>query len=212
MNQGVAPGINTGIPLGRNGPGINTSGSPYSRQGPNSGEPLRDPFASLQLATAKAKATSRVKPQAPPKHPPGTPFVFTDYARYTATQPSYGKGSCVDLPKHLYPEVGATALWRQGPAVQGNTTILPGTLIATFETDGRYKSHPKNNHAGIYVRQDDKFIYIFDQWNGKSPEIPVVRPVSLLGKRAKPITYPSGVVSDYDRPSDNGSAFFIIVH
>jgi hypothetical protein len=44
MNQRVAPGINTGIPRGRNGPRIETSGSPYSRQGPQSGKPCRDPY------------------------------------------------------------------------------------------------------------------------------------------------------------------------
>jgi hypothetical protein len=55
MTNGVLPGIDTGIPLGRNGPGINTSGSPYSRQGPNSGEPLRNPFKSLEEAKANSK-------------------------------------------------------------------------------------------------------------------------------------------------------------
>jgi hypothetical protein len=43
MNQGVAPGINTGTPRGRNGSGINTSGSPSNRQGPENGRPMREP-------------------------------------------------------------------------------------------------------------------------------------------------------------------------
>jgi hypothetical protein len=43
MNQAVAPGVNTGTAANRNGPGVNTSGSHDSRQGPNNGQPVRNP-------------------------------------------------------------------------------------------------------------------------------------------------------------------------
>jgi D-alanyl-D-alanine carboxypeptidase len=65
MNQGVLPGIDTGIPSGRNGPGINTSGSPNSRQGPNSGMPLRgsNTNPNLQKLASSKKTTSKVLEQ-----------------------------------------------------------------------------------------------------------------------------------------------------
>jgi hypothetical protein len=222
MNQGVAPGINTGIPIGRNGPGIDTSGSPNSRQGPNSGAPLRDPFASLQLATAKAKATSRVKPQAPPKHPPGTPFVLTDYAKYIGTGMK-GNGACVALPQTLVDGIGQVSTWRQGDQVRGSKTILPGTVIATFETNGRYMNREHQNHAAIYIAQvtagvdgeTETGIKVLDQWNGNPPHPPhppQTRVITYLGKYEKEHTFPSAAKTIYKSPSDNGDALFIVVH
>jgi lipoprotein-anchoring transpeptidase ErfK/SrfK len=64
MTNGVLPGIDTGIPSGRNGPGINTSGSAYSKQGPNSGMPLRGSNTNPALQKlASSKKTTAVKPQ-----------------------------------------------------------------------------------------------------------------------------------------------------
>jgi len=34
--------------------------------------------------------------------------------------------------------VGLTATWPQGSAVQGNTSLQPGTVIATFASNGTY--------------------------------------------------------------------------
>jgi hypothetical protein len=216
MNQGVAPGINTGMPLGRNGPGIDTSGSPNSRQGPNSGEPLRNPFVSLELATVKAKTKSRVKPQAPPKHPPGTPFVLTDYANYTGGK-VIGSGSCVALPQTLVPALGHTSTWRRGDAVVGNKTILPGTVVATFETDGKYHSRAHDNHAAIFIAEvtagvngeTTTGIKVLDQWTGKPPS---TRVMTYMGTYKEEHTFPNGGKSIYKNPSNNGDALFVVVH
>lgn len=216
MNQGVVPGINTGMPIGRNGPGIDTSGSPSSRQGPNSGQAQRDPFASLHDAKTKAKSKSAVKPQAAPKHPPGTPFVLTDYAKHIGGK-AVGSGSCVALPQTLAPAVGHTSAWRQGAAVVGNKTILPGTLIATFETDGKYHSREHQNHAAIFIAEVTAGvngevktgIKVLEQWTGHSPQ---TRVIELKPKLEKEKTYPSGVKTFFDDPSNNGIAFSIIVH
>jgi hypothetical protein len=216
MNQGVAPGINTGIPIGRNGPGIDTSGSPNSRQGPNSGAPMRNPFASLQLASAKAKETSRVKPQAPPKHPPGTPFVATNYADYIGGG-VIGNGSCAVLPQVMIPAVGKVDTWRKGDAVVGNQNILPGTVVATFDVYGLYPNKDHDNHAAIYISQITKdvkgvsmtVVKVFDQWKGRKPS---VRPMITLGQLKKAETTESGVTTIYINPSDNASALSIVVH
>lgn len=216
MNQGVAPSINTGIPLGRNGPGIDTSGSPNSRQGPNSGEPLRDQFASLSDSKVKAIATSRVKPQAPPKHPPGTPFVLIDYAKYIGSSIK-GDGACVALPQTLVAGIGQVSTWRQGEAVVGNKTILPGTVIATFETNGRYMNRKHQNHAAIYIAEvsagvngeTQTGIKVLEQWTDHPPQ---TRVLPYGGKFEKEVTYPHGAKTIYKDPSNNGDAFFIVVH
>jgi hypothetical protein len=221
MNQAVSPGVNTGTPIDRNGPGVNTSGSPNSRQGPNSGQSLRDPFASLRDAKVKTKAKPRVKAAPPPKHPPGTPFVLNDYAKHIGGT-LVGSGSCVALPQTLVPAVGNTSLWRRGEAVVGNKTILPGTLVATFETNGKYLSNEHDNHAAIYIAQvtagengeTQTGIKVLDQWKGKKPHPPQTRVMSttIFKTYEKPIKTKYGVNTLYENPSDNGNALFIIVH
>jgi hypothetical protein len=218
MNQGVAPGINTGIALGRNGPGIDTSGSPNSRQGPNSGEPLRNPFVSLELATVQVKAKSRVRPQAPPKHPPDTPFVLIDYAKYVDGK-VIGSGSCVALPQTLVPALGHTSTWRRGDAVAGNKAILSGTVVATFETDGKYHSNNHDNHAAIYISEvtagangeTQTGIKVLDQWTGKSPSTRVMSTTNYATHK-KAVKTKHGVNTMYENPSNNGNALFVVVH
>jgi hypothetical protein len=73
-----------------------------------------------------------------------------------------GAGHCVDFVKAA---AGApvTIAWQAGAPVRGNPQIAPGTAIATFETDGSYTSE-SGNHAAIYLSQDDRGIWVYDQW------------------------------------------------
>lgn len=90
---------------------------------------------------------------------------------YFAIQPEalvgrvVGAGHCVDLVKAA---AGApqTAAWRKGADVRGNPHIAAGTAIATFEVDGTYTSET-GNHAAIYLHQDDRGIWVYDQWRGQ---------------------------------------------
>ena len=59
-----------------------------------------------------------------------------------------------------------TAAWQEGAEVRGNPHIAPGTAIATFESDGSYTSE-SGNHAAIYLYQDDRGIWVYDQWRGQ---------------------------------------------
>jgi hypothetical protein len=76
-----------------------------------------------------------------------------------------GAGQCVDFVKAA---AGApqTAAWRGGDEVRGNPRIARGTAIATFEKDGSYTSE-SGNHAAIYLHQDDRGIWVYDQWQGQ---------------------------------------------
>jgi hypothetical protein len=49
--------------------------------------------------------------------------------------------------------------------VRGNPRIARGTAIATFGSDGSYASQT-GNHAAIYLDQDDRGIWVYDQWQG----------------------------------------------
>jgi hypothetical protein len=55
--------------------------------------------------------------------------------------------------------IGLTSTWKPGRKVRGNA-ISPGTAIASFR-DGVYQ----NDHAAIFVSQDDKGITVYDQYN-----------------------------------------------
>lgn len=76
-----------------------------------------------------------------------------------------GAGYCVDFVKAAA-GVPRTVAWRKGAEVHGNPSIVPGTAIATFETDGSYTSE-SGNHAAIYLHQDSRGIWVYDQWQGQ---------------------------------------------
>jgi hypothetical protein len=90
---------------------------------------------------------------------------------YVAARPAafeghvVGAGHCVDFVKA---SAGAprTAAWQPGAEVHRNPHIAPGTAIATFEADGSYTSE-SGNHAAIYLYQDDRGIWVYDQWQGQ---------------------------------------------
>jgi len=90
---------------------------------------------------------------------------------YIAAQPEafegrvIGAGHCVDFVK-VAAGVPHTAAWREGAPVYGNRRIPRGTAIATFEADGRYASET-GNHAAIYLDQDERGIWVYDQWQGQ---------------------------------------------
>ena len=76
-----------------------------------------------------------------------------------------GAGHCVDFVQAAA-DVPPTFAWQEGATVQGNPHVARGTAIATFEADGSYTSE-SGNHAAIYLYQDDRGIWVFDQWQGQ---------------------------------------------
>jgi hypothetical protein len=69
-------------------------------------------------------------------------------------------GQCVSFVTTVCPTIPvATREWKQGKLVKGDTTILAGTAIATFDADGKYKGH-----AAIYENQTAAGLNVVDQW------------------------------------------------
>ena len=74
-----------------------------------------------------------------------------------------GDGHCVSLIK-LCSSIPHTPAWRPSTKVLGNS--LPrGSIIATFK-NGRYPNRT-GYHAAIYIEQDSRGIWVWDQWLGK---------------------------------------------
>ena len=76
-------------------------------------------------------------------------------------------GHCVRFVQTVAPEVGHTSTWLRGDRVRGND-IPPGTVIATFDSNGRYtNSTDGSSHAAVFVRQDGEGLHVIDQWVGR---------------------------------------------
>jgi len=92
-------------------------------------------------------------------------FVASSFTQYLGQ--SVGSGQCVALVQATDPSVGLTATWAQGAAVQGNTSLQPGTAIATFNSNGQYANATDgSSHAAIYLGQNADGIQVEDQWVG----------------------------------------------
>jgi len=87
--------------------------------------------------------------------------VATDYSSMLGQ--SVGSGQCVALVQATS-DVGLTSTWSPGSVVEGNTNLAPGTVIATFGSDGTYTNTVGQSHAAIYLGQDSTGIFVEDQW------------------------------------------------
>ena len=76
-------------------------------------------------------------------------------------------GQCVSFATTVCPTLPVnTGHWSKGALAKGNTTLVAGTVIATFADDGHYLGH-----TAIYHAQDNDGLVVFDQWitgHGKS--------------------------------------------
>ena len=121
-------------------------------------------------------------------------FVAASYSQYLGQ--SVGSGQCAVLVETADPSVGLTSTWVQGAAVQGNTSLAPGTIIATFGPDGTYTGLQDGSaHAAIYLGQNGQGIQVEDQWADQPAHL-----------RTIPWTSVSGV------PANTGSDFYVVSH
>lgn len=119
-------------------------------------------------------------------------FVAADFAHYLGH--STGTGQCVALVQAASPGIGPTRNWVCGAPVRGNTSLRPGTAIATFDHNERYANATDgSSHAAIYLGQDERGIQVMDQWSGSAGAV-----------RTIPWSNPSGV------PANTGNAFHVV--
>lgn len=68
-------------------------------------------------------------------------------------------GQCVSYVKKVCPTLLPTNHWEKGAPVKDNKNILQGTVIATFNSHGKFEGH-----AAIYVSQSAVGINVYDQY------------------------------------------------
>jgi hypothetical protein len=141
----------------------------------------------VALGSACASPTPDAAPRAAGPYIAARPEAFEERV--------IGAGYCVDFVKAA---AGAprTAAWHKGPAVRGNPHIAQGTAIATFESDGSY-TNESGNHAAIYLYQDERGIWVYDQWQGQPVHKRLIR-------------FESGSGGKHDSKSNDGKRFAVI--
>jgi hypothetical protein len=99
-------------------------------------------------------------------------------------------GQCVSFVTTVCPKVPvSTNNWIKGLPVKGNTEIVVGTAIATFDEKGKY-----SGHAAIYDGQTPNGINVVDQWV-TPPATPIHQRTLKFGARGN---------------SNNGDNFYVI--
>jgi hypothetical protein len=89
------------------------------------------------------------------------PHLAQDYQRHMGKV--LGDGHCVALVRQCA-GLPPTVLWRRGDPVRGSN-CAPGTVIATFDADGRYGNHTDGrSHAAILLTENPNDLQVIDQW------------------------------------------------
>jgi hypothetical protein len=119
------------------------------------------------------------------------------------------KGECAAIAQCLVPGLGNiyAAHWRRGAKVQGSRSLQPGTVIAIFDSNGRYIGTKRHSHVGgvahtaLYVRQSDVGIEIVHQF--KSASCPNIRGalVRFDGKRTPGL---------HSGPEDDAKNYYVV--
>lgn len=98
-----------------------------------------------------------------------------------------GNGQCVTFVHAVVP-IPPSSLWHRGERVKDAVHIAPGTIIATFDDDGRYGNHTNGtNHAAVFLRQTPAGIVVLDQWRGNPDQPPHQRTLRFMGGHGKKV-------------------------
>ncbi|HEY1012697.1 MAG TPA: BPSL0067 family protein [Herpetosiphonaceae bacterium] len=104
-----------------------------------------------------------------------------------------GSGQCVALAQN-HVNVGSTKDWKPGAKLTDGGELTPGTVIATFNEDGKYPSKPTGNHAAIFKEYERNAkgevtgIVVYEQWGGQTVRqktLPVATPEQLAAEQTR---------------------------
>lgn len=149
------------------------------------------------FTTPTGSSTETPAPALPTQTPSsgGDVSVASGYSQYLGT--TVGSGQCVALLQAADPSVGLTETWAKGDAVQGNTSLQPGTAIATFGPNGNYtNSLDGSSHAAIYLGQNAEGIQVQDQWVGQVAHVRTIPWTNAYSAKA----------------ANNASSFYVVSH
>jgi hypothetical protein len=99
------------------------------------------------------------------------PFVLPKPEDHVGESYENAKGNteCVEFAKAVIHGLPTPAKdrWKSGlPLVGNESSLIIGTLIATFDANGNYPSQSTGNHAAFFVRKDHDMLVVVDQYKG----------------------------------------------
>jgi hypothetical protein len=94
-----------------------------------------------------------------------------------------GNGHCVAYVRAVT-NLPSSSTWKAGGKVRGDSSIVSGTAIATFEKDGSYADNPTGQHAAIFVEATDEGLRVYDQWVGQPVSLRLIRFRNGQGSRS----------------------------
>ena len=101
------------------------------------------------------------------------PFVIHHPMQYTNASKK-GTGQCAELPQEILgiERCPNTWRWKRGARVMDTKGLTPGTVIATFDSNGDYHFVPHEHlaHTALYVSHDDSGLVVVHQ-HSKIPTI-----------------------------------------
>lgn len=145
------------------------------------------------------------------------PFVYPNplmlVGKATVGDGAY-KGECAAIAQFLVPGLGSAhvALWKRGAKVQGNCNLLSGTVIAIFDTNGRYIGTRLHNHSGglahtaLYVRQNPVGIEVVHQFTSS----PVIKGALIRFHGSVQAGHKSGVSTSGGTPEDAAENYYVV--
>jgi hypothetical protein len=104
--------------------------------------------------------------------------------------------------------------WRLGAQVKGNLALAPGTVIAIFDSNGRYIGTSRHSHShgvahtALYVRQSAIGIEVVHQF--KSASCPNIKGALVRFGGQRTAGYRSGVSASGDTPEDVGENYYVV--
>jgi hypothetical protein len=146
------------------------------------------------------------------------PFVYPSSPLGLVGKPTVGegefKGECAAIAQFLVPGLGNAYVsqWRRGAQVKGQSTLRPGTVIAIFDSNGRYvgtKRHSHSHgiaHAALYVRQSAAGIEIVHQFTA----YPNIKGALVRFGAQSPPGHKSGVFRFGGTPEDDANNYYVI--
>lgn len=162
----------------------------------------RGPICGEDVGPAWIDEGTRARTRTPPRSgsvDPGAKkqegFVYASYLTITT---SVANGFCVPLVQ-LNTSVGNTATWRAGTVMTGRPEIASGTVIATFNSEGKYESNSRGNHAAFFVEYKTQNgiegIDIYDQYR-EWPDKEQKAVTELEAQQQRLLTTPGGAKAE----------------